>query len=94
MESKEWECEVHVDGICLGYVSEFKYLGCVLDEAGTDGAECSRKVSCGRNAAYAIRSLVGIYSLSVLESCMKHCSYLFLCMAVIQGYGKRRRDLD
>ena len=35
------ECEVHVHGIRLGYVSEFKYLGCVLDEAGTDGTKCS-----------------------------------------------------
>ena len=26
------DCEVHVDGIQLEYVSEFKYLGCVLDE--------------------------------------------------------------
>ena len=25
------ECEVHVDGIHLEHVSEFKYLGCVLD---------------------------------------------------------------
>ena len=23
------ECEVHVDGICLGHISEFKYLECV-----------------------------------------------------------------
>ena len=30
------ECEVHVDGIRLEYISEFKYLGCVLDESGTD----------------------------------------------------------
>ena len=33
------ECEVHVAGIYLKYVSEFKYLGCVLDKAGTDGAD-------------------------------------------------------
>ena len=32
------ECEVHVDGILLEHVSEFKYLGSVLDESGTDGA--------------------------------------------------------
>ena len=32
------ECEVHVDGVLLEHVSEFKFLGCVLDEAGTDGA--------------------------------------------------------
>ena len=31
------ECEVYVDRIRLEDVSEFKYLGCVLDEAGTDG---------------------------------------------------------
>ena len=28
-------------GICLENVSEFKYLGFVLDESGTDGAECT-----------------------------------------------------
>ena len=36
------ECEIHVDGARLEHVSEFKYLECVLDESGTDGAECSR----------------------------------------------------
>ena len=30
------ECEVHVDRFRLDPVSEFKYLGCVLDESGTD----------------------------------------------------------
>ena len=33
------ECEVHVDGIHLEHVLEFKYLKCVLDKSGTDGAE-------------------------------------------------------
>ena len=42
------DCEAHVDGIRLEYVSEFKNLGCVLDESGIDGAECSRKVASGR----------------------------------------------
>ena len=32
------ECEVHIDRIRLEHVSEFKYLGCVLNESGTDGA--------------------------------------------------------
>ena len=36
------ECEVHINGIRLEHVSEFKYLECVLEESGTDGAECSR----------------------------------------------------
>ena len=50
--------EVHVDGIRLEHALEFKYLGCVLDESGTDGTECSRKVVSRRRAAGAIRSLV------------------------------------
>ena len=46
-EEEGLECEVHV----------FKYLGYVLDEVGTDGAECSRKVANERIISYAIRSL-------------------------------------
>ena len=37
-----------MDRICLMHVSKFKYLGCVMDESGTDGAECSKKVVNGR----------------------------------------------
>ena len=33
--------------------------------------------------------MLGICSLSVLESCMKHCLCLFLCIAPRQWYGKR-----
>ena len=44
---KGLECEVCVDGIRLEYVSEFKYLRCVLNKSGTDEAECSRKVASG-----------------------------------------------
>ena len=59
-----WECEVHVDGIHLEHVSEFKYFGCILDEA---GAECRRKVASGRRVTSTIRSLV---------NCM-FCSYVW-----------------
>ena len=52
------EYEVHIDGICLEHVSEFKYLGCILDVSGIDGVECNRKVASGRRKAGAIRSLV------------------------------------
>ena len=52
------ECELHVEGIRLDHVSEFKYLGCVLDVSGTDGAECSRKMVSGRRVTGAIRFLV------------------------------------
>ena len=54
------ECEVLVDGIRLEHVSEFKYLGSVLDESGTDGAECSRKLASGRRVAGALMFLVNV----------------------------------
>ena len=38
-EGLEWE--VHVGGIHLEHVSEFKYLGCVLDKSSTDRPECN-----------------------------------------------------
>ena len=50
------ECDIHVDGIHLEHVSEFKYLGCVLDESRTDGTECSRKVA-SEEGCSIIRSL-------------------------------------
>ena len=59
------ECEVHVDGICLEHVLEFKYLGFVLDESGTDGAECSRKVASRRRVAGAINSLIDAMDLQL-----------------------------
>ena len=30
------ECEVYIERICLEHVSEFKDLGCVLNESGTE----------------------------------------------------------
>ena len=39
--------EVHLDGVHLEHVSEFKYLGCVLDEADSEWVEyswCKREV--------------------------------------------------
>ena len=59
------ECEVHVDGIRLEHVSKFKYLRCVLDKSGTDGAECSRKMASGRRVKGAIRSLVNARNLQL-----------------------------
>ena len=64
MGRKGWS-EVCVDEISWEYVSEFKYLGCVLNESGTDEAECSRKVASGRRVAGAIRSLVNARNLQL-----------------------------
>ena len=67
----------------------------VMDESGTDEAEYSRKVASGRRVAGVISSPVNARDLaSVCQSCMKHCLYLLLCMAMKQCYGKRRRDLE
>ena len=66
------EYEVHVDAIRLGHVSEFKYLGCVLEESDTDEAECNRKVASGRRVACAIRSLVNAMDLKLERSRVLH----------------------
>ena len=96
MERKDLECEVYVDGIHLEHVLEFKYLRCVLHESDRDGAECSGKVASGRRVTGAIMSLVNSWDMQLdyVESCMKHCLYLFLCMAVRQCYGWRMRYLE
>ena len=58
-----------------------KYLGCVLDESGTDDAECCRKVASERKVAGVITShpcvLLGVCSLSVRRCCIRECPYLF-----------------
>ena len=59
-----------------------KCLECVLDESGTDDAECRKKVGIGGKLQVLLGSwlMVGDYNLSVQEFYMKHCSWLFLCM--------------
>ena len=59
------ECEADVDGIRLEHASEFKYWRYVLDESGTDGAECSKKVASGRRVADAIKFLVNAKDLQI-----------------------------
>ena len=77
---KGLECEVRVDGIRLEHVSEFKYLGYVLDESGADEAECSRKVMSGRRAAGPIRSLVDARRLHLECNRALHESLLVLVL--------------
>ena len=64
-----------------------------MEESDTDGAECSRKVERRRMVEGAIRLglMLGISSLSVLESCIRHCLCLFLCMALIMLWKERSR---
>ena len=42
---------VCMDGKCLEHMSEFKDLGCILGESGTDEEECCRKVVSGWKCA-------------------------------------------
>ena len=52
-------------GFVSEILSEIKYLECVLDESGTDGAEYNRKVANGRRDAVPIRSLVNARDLQL-----------------------------
>ena len=70
------ECEVCVNGINLKHVSEFKYLGCVLDESGTDETECRRKMASRRRVAGATKSLVNARSLQLECATVLHDSLL------------------
>ena len=76
------ECEVYVDGIRLGHISEYKYLGCVLDEPGTDGAKCSRKVANERRMAGIIRSLVNARDLKFECARVLYQTLFFTCSYV------------
>ena len=54
--------------MCLNL--NIKYLGCVLEEPGTDEAECRRKVANWRRIPGAFRSLVNAWGLQ-LESLLR-----------------------
>ena len=62
---EELECGVYLGGIRLEHVSEFKYMGCVLDESGTDEAKCTRNLASGRRVTNAIRFLVNATDLQI-----------------------------
>ena len=51
------ECAILRDGIQLEHVSEFKYLGSILDESGTCETECRRKAASGRRDGGGNRSM-------------------------------------
>ena len=65
MERRNLELRVSVDRVRLKHISEFKYLGYVLEESGTDEVECCRKVGSGRRIAGAIRSIVNVMDLQL-----------------------------
>ena len=77
------EYEACINEICLEHVSEFKYLGCVLNKSGTDEAECSRKVANGRRVVGAIRSLINSRSLPL--ECARVLHETLLVPALMYG---------
>ena len=82
-EEEGLECEVYVDRIRLEDVSEFKYLGCVLDESGREGVDCSRKRGRGRRVAGAVRSLLIVRDLQL--ECAKVLHETLLIPVLIYG---------
>ena len=67
----------------MEHTFQFKYLICVLDESGTDGAECSTKVASWRREAGAIRSLVDARDLQI--ECARVLYQTLLVSVLIYG---------
>ena len=86
MERRDWSVRFAWIRVRLEHVSEYKYLGCVFNEPGTDEAECRRKWRVGGKLQILLGLwlMIGVSSLIVLMSCMNHCSCLFLGMVVRQ----------
>ena len=61
-------------------MSESKYLEYVLDESGTNGAECNRKLASRRRIAGAIRSLVNARDLQLESPRVLHETLLMLVL--------------
>ena len=64
----------------MKHVSEFKYLGCILDESGTEWAECSKEVASGMRVVGAIRSVVNAKDLQLENARVLHETLLVLVM--------------
>ena len=60
----------------MEHVSEFKYLGCALDESDTDEAECRWKGASRRRVAGVIRSLINARDLQLECAWVLHESSL------------------
>ena len=74
-----------MDEMQLEHVSEFKYLRCVLDESGTDKAQCRIKVTSERRVADAIKSQVNARGLQF--ECATILHEILLMPVFIYGSG-------
>ena len=87
------ECEVYVGRIRLEHVSEILNIWDVFwtNQVHTRHSVVGKwRVGGGLQVLLGLQLMLRICSLSVLESCMKHCLHLSLCMAVRQCYGRER----
>ena len=67
-------------------MSEFIYLGCVLDESGTDKADCHWKMVSGRRVAGAIRYLVNARDLQL--ECARVLHETLPVLVIMEGEGE------
>ena len=78
------ECEICVAGTQLEKMSEFKYLGCVLIDSGTDVVKlCCRKVVSGRKVVGVIKSQVNARYLQF--ECARVLYQAFLLSVLLYG---------
>ena len=78
-------CGITLDGEQLEQVSEFKYLGYVLNEMGTDDVECKRKVASGRKVSGGIKALENEKGLSL--ECARILHESMLLPVLLYGVG-------
>ena len=72
--------------IPLKCVLDIKWLGLLLEESGTDGVECYRKLGSERRAVGIIRSLVLAKCLRL--ECIRILHKVFLLSVLIHGSKK------
>ena len=72
-------------------MSEFKYLGHVLNGSGTDAAKCCRKVSSERKVVCAFRPLANVRALQL--ECVRVLHEVSLKPDLLYGSRALTRDL-
>ena len=87
------EFKIRVDGARLEQVSEFKYLGCVLDISSTDETVSCRKEVDERKTPCAIRFVVNATALR-LQCAVALCKMLFLPVLLYDSETMIWREME
>ena len=88
---------INVNGAQLEEVPEFKYLGCTLNESGTDNAECRRKMASWRKGAGDMRPLANVRGLQLECARLLHEGLLMtvlLCKSETMIWRKKGEARD